>query len=82
MRLLTLTYTVNLLVTLAPFPTPATMTVKTKVALRGLPMAYPLVGGVDMQRIYILFLGIVKKIVPNKFASCAIIILLADVTLS
>ena len=58
------------------------MTVKTKVfSPRGFPMAYSLVAEVEHAE-NILFRGIVKKIVPNKFAPYVIITLLADVTLS
>ena len=44
-------------------------------------MANPLAAGVEHVE-NILFCGILKKIVPNKFASYVIITLLADVTLS
>ena len=60
------------------------MTVKTKVfSTRGFHTAYSLVAGVEHAE-NILFLGIVKKIVPNKFASYDFITLTfsADVTLS
>ena len=44
-------------------------------------MAYPLEAGIEHAE-NILFCGILQQIVPNKFASYAIITLLADVTLS